>query len=200
MTEVKTNETDEQSNEVVAAGPKKRGPKPKQSLTQVDPKVSVDKTEQQNNQTKNSDDSNANDLSTDDAVNDETSNTGSTDATINTEASNLGNSSSQAELEKAKDELKEQQSNSMPDDGKLNNEKSVVASQLPTEPTRKNDLVIDVKNNGLSTIFEPTSKTTLKPGETATIECSSKMIKHSVLNNIKQLNSLGKNVEVLSDE
>lgn len=195
MTEVKTNGTDEQSNEEVVTGPKKRGPKPKQSLTQVDPKVSADKTEQQNNQTKSSDDSNANDVNTDDA-----GNTGSTDAATNAEVSNHENSSSQAELEKAKDELKDQQSNSMPEDGELNNEKSVVDSQLPPELTRRNDLVIDVKNNGLSTIFEPTSKTTLKPGETATIECSSKMIKHSVLNNIKQLNSLGQNVEVLSNE
>lgn len=200
MTEVKTNGTDEQSNEEVVTGPKKRGPKPKQSLTQVDPKVSADKTEQQNNQTKSSDDSNANDVNTDDAVNDEAGNTGSTDAATNAEVSNHENSSSQAELEKAKDELKDQQSNSMPEDGELNNEKSVVDSQLPPELTRRNDLVIDVKNNGLSTIFEPTSKTTLKPGETATIECSSKMIKHSVLNNIKQLNSLGQNVEVLSNE
>lgn len=81
-----------------------------------------------------------------------------------------------------------------------NNENIVVQEVDNVAVKSKNDLLIQVKNNGISTIFEPISKTSIKPGETVEIECTSRSVKQSVLNNIKQFNALGKKVEVLNHD
>ncbi|MDH1084695.1 hypothetical protein, partial [Acinetobacter sp. GD03983] len=77
-----------------------------------------------------------------------------------------------------------------------NNEKIVVQKEATQH---QNPLEVTIRNNGLSTIYEPVTKTSIKAGETVTIECPTKTVKTSVLNNIKQFKALGKNVEVLKN-
>ena len=59
-------------------------------------------------------------------------------------------------------------------------------------------LEVTVRNNGLSAVYEPSTKTSIKAGETVTIECPTNTVKQTVLGNIKQFKALGKNVEVLN--
>lgn len=105
-------------------------------------------------------------------------------------------SSSQTELEV------EQQINSaaadQPQQGgdEKNNEEIVV--QKKTIPQPHNPLEVTVRNNGLSAVYEPSTKTSIKAGETVTIECPTNTVKQTVLGNIKQFKALGKNVEVLN--
>ena len=77
-----------------------------------------------------------------------------------------------------------------------NNEEIVV--QKKTIHQRYNPLEVTVRNNGLSTVYEPSTKTSIKAGETVTIECPTHTVKQTVLGNIKQFKALGKNVEVLN--
>ena len=77
-----------------------------------------------------------------------------------------------------------------------NNEEIVV--QKKTIHQRYNPLEVTVRNNGLSTVYEPSTKTSIKAGETVTIECPTHTVKQTVLGNIKQFKALGKNIEVLN--
>lgn len=62
---------------------------------------------------------------------------------------------------------------------------------------KRNDaLLVIVKNAGFQTVFEPLSKTSVGPGETAEIRCSTGQFKRDVLNNLKQFIGLGKKLEV----
>lgn len=62
---------------------------------------------------------------------------------------------------------------------------------------KRNDaLLVIVKNAGFQTVFEPLSKTSVGPGETAEIRCSTGQFKRDVLNNLKQFIGLGKKLEI----
>lgn len=61
---------------------------------------------------------------------------------------------------------------------------------------RDDALLVIVKNAGFQTVFEPLSKTSVGPGETAEIRCSTGQFKRDVLNNLKQFIGLGKNLEI----
>ena len=77
-----------------------------------------------------------------------------------------------------------------------NNEEIVVQKKAIHQ--RYNPLEVTVRNNGLSTVYEPSTKTSIRAGETVTIECPTNTVKQTVLGNIKQFKALGKNVEVLN--
>lgn len=77
-----------------------------------------------------------------------------------------------------------------------NNEEIVVQKKAIHQ--RQNPFEVTVRNNGLNTIYEPSTKTSIKAGETVTIECPTHTVKQTVLGNIKQFKALGKNVEVLN--
>ncbi|EIB7139868.1 hypothetical protein ACT4U9_06680 [Acinetobacter baumannii] len=57
-------------------------------------------------------------------------------------------------------------------------------------------LVINVTNNGFSTVLEPLSRVAIEAGKTASITCHNQTFKHQVLENLRQLKGLGKNLTV----
>ncbi|HFD2177740.1 TPA: hypothetical protein ACF2EF_000888 [Acinetobacter baumannii] len=57
-------------------------------------------------------------------------------------------------------------------------------------------LVINVTNNGFSTVLEPLSRVAIEAGKTASITCHNETFKHQVLDNLRQLKGLGKNLTV----
>lgn len=57
-------------------------------------------------------------------------------------------------------------------------------------------LVIKVTNNGFSTVLEPLSRVAIEAGQTASITCHNQTFKHQVLENLRQLKGLGKNLIV----
>lgn len=57
-------------------------------------------------------------------------------------------------------------------------------------------LVIKVTNNGFSTVLEPLSRVAIEAGKTASITCHNQTFKHQVLENLRQLKGLGKNLTV----
>lgn len=57
-------------------------------------------------------------------------------------------------------------------------------------------LVIKVTNNGFSTVLEPLSSVAIEAGKTASITCHNQTFKHQVLENLRQLKGLGKNLTV----
>jgi hypothetical protein len=110
-------------------------------------------------------------------------------------------SSSQAEIEQIEPKTEQQgQEPEVLPEVEHNNENIVVVKVANPVLEKKNGLVVEVKNNGASTVFEPLSKTSIMAGQTAQIECSTRSVKQSVLNNLKQLKNLGKNLEVLSND
>lgn len=110
-------------------------------------------------------------------------------------------SSSQVEI--AQDESNEQQQAQTPSidpETKNDDETIVVEKVAESNSSQINALVIEVRNLGLRAIFEPISKTTIAPGQTLKIECSTLSVKQSVLNNLKQFIDLGKNLEVVQND
>ncbi|EXS28594.1 hypothetical protein J690_1861 [Acinetobacter sp. 742879] len=57
-------------------------------------------------------------------------------------------------------------------------------------------LVINVTNNGFSTVLEPLSRISIGAGQTQKIKCHNQTFKHQVLENLRQLKGLGKNLIV----
>lgn len=57
-------------------------------------------------------------------------------------------------------------------------------------------LVINVTNNGFSTVLEPLSRVAIEAGQTTSITCHNQTFKHQVLENLRQLKGLGKNLTV----
>lgn len=57
-------------------------------------------------------------------------------------------------------------------------------------------LVINVTNNGFSTVLEPLSRVAIEAGQTTSITCHNQIFKHQVLENLRQLKGLGKNLTV----
>ena len=84
-----------------------------------------------------------------------------------------------------------------PQDGEEKNNEEIVVQKKAIHQ-RYNPLEVTVRNNGLSTVYEPSTKTSIKAGETVTIECPTNTVKQTVLGNIKQFKALGKNIEVLN--
>lgn len=85
-------------------------------------------------------------------------------------------------------------------DPKPNNENIVVEKADSPELTEPKGLVIEVKNSGVKSVYEPLTKTSINAGQTVQIACANLMVKQGVLNNIKQFKDLGKNLEVLSND
>ena len=84
-----------------------------------------------------------------------------------------------------------------PQGGEEKNNEEIVVQKKAIHP-RYNPLEVTVRNNGLSTVYEPSTKTSIRAGETVTIECPTNTVKQTVLGNIKQFKALGKNIEVLN--
>ena len=84
-----------------------------------------------------------------------------------------------------------------PQDGEEKNNEEIVVQKKAIHQ-RYNPLEVTVRNNGLSTVYEPSTKTSIRAGETVTIECPTNTVKQTVLGNIKQFKALGKNIEVLN--
>lgn len=84
-----------------------------------------------------------------------------------------------------------------PQDGEEKNNEEIVVQKKAIHQ-RQNPFEVTVRNNGLNTVYEPSTKTSIKAGETVTIECPTNTVKQTVLGNIKQFKALGKNVEVLN--
>ncbi len=84
-----------------------------------------------------------------------------------------------------------------PQDGEEKNNEEIVVQKKAIHQ-RQNPFEVTVRNNGLNTIYEPSTKTSIKAGETVTIECPTNTVKQTVLGNIKQFKALGKNIEVLN--
>lgn len=57
-------------------------------------------------------------------------------------------------------------------------------------------LVVKVTNNGFSTVLEPLSRVAIEAGQTTSITCHNQTFKHQVLENLRQLKGLGKNLTV----
>ncbi|MDF2417309.1 hypothetical protein GWP85_07240 [Acinetobacter beijerinckii] len=119
------------------------------------------------------------------------------------ENGNVQSDLSSSQVEIAQDESKEQQQSQPPSidpETKNDDETIVVEKVAESNSSQINALVVEVRNLGLRTIFEPISKTTIAPGQTLKIECSTLSVKQSVLNNLKQFIDLGKNLEVLQND
>ena len=84
-----------------------------------------------------------------------------------------------------------------PQDGEEKNNEEIVVQKKAIHQ-RQNPFEVTVSNNGLNTIYEPITKTSIRAGETVTIECPTHTVKQTVLGNIKQFKALGKNIEVLN--
>lgn len=146
------------------------------------------------------------------------------DANSNSEAAKAETSSSQAEIQQVEQkkeagessdanatglnqdptqgsQLKENEPTpSTESDPKPNNENIVVEKVASPESTKPKGLVIEVKNSGVKSVYEPLTKTSINAGQTVQIACANLMVKQGVLNNIKQFKDLGKNLEVLSND
>ena len=57
-------------------------------------------------------------------------------------------------------------------------------------------IYVTVKNMGMQAVFEPLSKTSIKPGESVEISCKSNQFKSEVVNNLQQFIGLGKRLEI----
>jgi predicted DNA-binding antitoxin AbrB/MazE fold protein len=57
-------------------------------------------------------------------------------------------------------------------------------------------IYVTVKNMGMQAVFEPLSKTSIKPGESVEIGCKSNQFKSEVVNNLQQFIGLGKRLEI----
>ncbi|ADI90455.1 hypothetical protein IIQ44_03800 [Acinetobacter oleivorans] len=57
-------------------------------------------------------------------------------------------------------------------------------------------LVINVTNNSFTTVLEPLSRVALESGKTTSITCHNQTFKYQVLENLRQLKGLGKNLTV----
>ena len=174
----------------------KRGPKPKavepvQQISEQD-KPEVDSVTQATNLDATQDA---------DKTGNETAETNDTNVEVTDQvAVKAETSSSQAEIEQIEPKTEQQgQEPEVLPEVEHNNE-NIVVEKVANPLQEKNGLVIEVKNNGASTVFEPLTKTSITAGQTAQIECSTRSVKQSVLNNLKQLKNLGKNLEVLSND
>ncbi len=139
------------------------------------------------------------------------------DTNSNGEAAKAETSSSQAEIQQVEQKKEAGESSdanaselnqdpnkdatpSTESDPKPNNENIVVEKAATPELTEPKGLVIEVKNSGVKSVYEPLTKTSINAGQTVQIACANLMVKQGVLNNIKQFKDLGKNLEVLSND
>ncbi|MDH2562924.1 hypothetical protein [Acinetobacter baumannii] len=79
----------------------------------------------------------------------------------------------------------------------ISNVKQPIVENLTGDTISSVDpLVIKVTNNGFSTVLEPLSRVAIEAGQTASITCHNQTFKHQVLENLRQLKGLGKNLIV----
>ena len=69
------------------------------------------------------------------------------------------------------------------------------ALQKPSDNSESR-IYVTVKNMGMQAVFEPLSKTSIKPGESVVIGCKSNQFKSEVVNNLQQFIGLGKRLEI----
>ncbi|WP_411670986.1 hypothetical protein [Acinetobacter baumannii] len=75
-------------------------------------------------------------------------------------------------------------------------EHQIVENLAGSSISSLDSLVIHVTNNGFSTVLEPLSRVAIEAGKTASITCHNQTFKHQVLENLRQLKGLGKNLTV----
>ncbi|CAM4286028.1 hypothetical protein [Acinetobacter pragensis] len=77
-----------------------------------------------------------------------------------------------------------------------NSESKAVATSKKTQASSQHRIYVTVKNMGMQAVFEPLSKTSIKPGESVVIGCKSNQFKSEVVNNLQQFIGLGKRLEI----
>lgn len=75
-------------------------------------------------------------------------------------------------------------------------ESKVNETSNKTQAQSQRRIHVTVKNMGMQAVFEPLSKTSIKPGETVEIGCKSNQFKSEVVNNLQQFIGLGKRLEI----
>ncbi|WP_151827135.1 hypothetical protein [Acinetobacter oleivorans] len=75
-------------------------------------------------------------------------------------------------------------------------EQPIVENLTGDTTSSVDSLVINVTNNGFSTVLEPLSRVAIEAGQTTSITCHNQTFKHQVLENLRQLKGLGKNLTV----
>lgn len=75
-------------------------------------------------------------------------------------------------------------------------ENQIVENLSGSSISNVDPLVINVTNNGFSTVLEPLSRVAIEAGKTTSITCHNQIFKHQVLENLRQLKGLGKNLTV----
>ena len=75
-------------------------------------------------------------------------------------------------------------------------ESNAYATSKQTQVSSQHRIYVTVKNMGMQAVFEPLSKTSIKPGESVEIGCKSNQFKSEVVNNLQQFIGLGKRLEI----
>lgn len=75
-------------------------------------------------------------------------------------------------------------------------ERKAYATSKQTQASSPHRIYVTVKNMGMQAVFEPLSKTSIKPGESVEIGCKSNQFKSEVVNNLQQFIGLGKRLEI----
>ena len=75
-------------------------------------------------------------------------------------------------------------------------ESKAFATSKQTQASSPHRIYVTVKNMGMQAVFEPLSKTSIKPGESVEIGCKSNQFKSEVVNNLQQFIGLGKRLEI----
>jgi predicted DNA-binding antitoxin AbrB/MazE fold protein len=75
-------------------------------------------------------------------------------------------------------------------------ESKAYATSKQTRASSQHRIYVTVKNMGMQAVFEPLSKTSIKPGESVEIGCKSNQFKSEVVNNLQQFIGLGKRLEI----
>ncbi|MEN3978265.1 hypothetical protein [Acinetobacter sp. CWB-B33] len=70
------------------------------------------------------------------------------------------------------------------------------ATSKQIQASSQHRIYVTVKNMGMQAVFEPLSKTSIKPGESVEIGCKSNQFKSEVVNNLQQFIGLGKRLEI----
>lgn len=79
----------------------------------------------------------------------------------------------------------------------ISNAQRPIVENLAGDTTSSVDpLIINVTNNGFSTVLEPLSRVAIEAGQTTSITCHNQTFKYQVLENLHQLKGLGKNLTV----
>ncbi|QXW24569.1 hypothetical protein KXJ74_09135 [Acinetobacter johnsonii] len=75
-------------------------------------------------------------------------------------------------------------------------ESKAYVTSKQTRASSQHRIYVTLKNMGMQAVFEPLSKTSIKPGESVEIGCKSNQFKSEVVNNLQQFIGLGKRLEI----